>query len=80
MARAGFKLVDGNEQISALFQKTKNIELCGEDSEVSKIRNYIYLTEIYRRTYIGKCIIILKRSIVWMLRYMRSLDKRTPFN
>lgn len=70
MAQAGFKLVDGNEQISALYQKTENTKVCEGKNEFSKIKYYIYLTEIYRRTHIGKCVNSLKSSAMKMLRNM----------
>lgn len=76
MAQAGFKLIDGNERISALFQKTKNAEIHGEINEYSKIRNYICFTEICRRMYIGRCINVPKRCLIRLLHYVHGSNKR----
>jgi len=63
MAQAGFKLIKGDENICALFQKSANIEKRSEENESSKILQYIYLTEIYRFMRIKKCIQITKKRI-----------------
>jgi len=63
MAQAGFKLVKGDENINALFQKSRNVEWAAGENECSQILQYICLTEIYRRTRINKCIRTIRRGL-----------------
>ncbi|WP_292527216.1 class I SAM-dependent methyltransferase [Methanoculleus sp.] len=72
MNLAGFKLIGGNEQICALFQKKREIEIQKEKSPSSKIRSYIYLTEIYHRLYIDEIVFSSKKSAVWSYYHIRD--------
>ncbi len=46
MAKAGFKLIEGDEHIHALFQKCENVSHISTENLASKILNYLYLVEL----------------------------------
>ena len=46
MAKAGFKLIKGDEHIHALFQKDENVSHISTTDQPRKILNYLYLIEL----------------------------------
>jgi 2-polyprenyl-3-methyl-5-hydroxy-6-metoxy-1,4-benzoquinol methylase len=72
MSLTGFKLIDGSEQIYALFQKSREIEMQKEKNPSSKIQSYIYLTEIYRKLYVGRFVFSSKKNVVWLHHRIRD--------
>jgi SAM-dependent methyltransferase len=46
MAKAGFKIIKGDEQICALFQKCKNTINISDKNEFKKVIKYLYILEI----------------------------------
>ena len=78
MAQAGFKLIKGDENICALFQKSKNIEKWLGENESSKILQYIYITEIYRLMHIKKLIQITKGGMSLFLHCLRYPARKYP--
>lgn len=75
LAQAGFKLVWGDENICALFQKHKDVDVTSNPKEAGSILNYLYSVEIKNKlTFIRNIIRRIKGNILKPVKYILGDD------
>jgi hypothetical protein len=73
MAKAGFRLVKGDEYIHALFQRANNASLIARKNQYHKVLTYLYFAELYRLyriSHLSHFVHIMRRLAVKITRYV----------